>query len=233
MPPVSCNASHSFAQQSTEPENQTMDPQSPVATEVASNEHVEDICDHEDFSAQLKSDAPTQPRVNLPSQENYDTTTVKNTREEDLEDGEIDDDINISRLDGTDMAEMDLDDLLELEDDEADEIDLYGQLESVLPKDFFQPSSDKIAEPGPRDAAAAGGLRPSPLFSQKTPNSPPGLSLPDPHVNRIDVWITGAEYLLYEHPKLKKWRVKRPSRLRTCWMLKAEENDGEDEKAVL
>ncbi|CZR54013.1 uncharacterized protein PAC_03896 [Phialocephala subalpina] len=232
MPPIDSNSSHSFAQQSTSPKSDIRVPQSQVKPEVAFTEHVEDVRNREDYSTQLESDAPTQPRVNLPSQDNYGTTTTEKNREDYLEDGEIDD-VNINRLDGTDMGEMDLDDLLELEEDEADDIDVYGQLDSVLPKDLVYQSCDKIRESGPQRAAEAGGLRTSPLFSQATPTYPPGLSPPDPWVERLDVWLTGPEYLLYEHPQLKKWRVKRPSRLRTCWMLKVEESNGEDERAVL
>ncbi|KAE8446387.1 hypothetical protein EG329_011992 [Mollisiaceae sp. DMI_Dod_QoI] len=202
--------------------------ESQVAMKISSG--VGDIRDHEDFSAQIESDVPPRPRVKLPDLGNYvaPATTDIHGKEE-LEEGEIDE---VDQLDGADIGDMDLDNLLQFEEDEADDYDLYDQLQAALPRDLAEEPVSKVLQPVPQ-RPNTGGLRPSPLFAQGSPSAPPAFAPPEPAVERFDVWVTNAEYALYQHPQLRRWRVKRPSRLRTCWIPVEEDSESEDDSTVL
>lgn len=218
MPPTPLNSPTSpkeplpFTDYSATPEDSS-------APEVPTIQHFEDVRHHQDFSEHIENDARLQPRVRLPGQENY-FATVPNSQEGYYEEGEIDE---VGGLDGADLGDVDLDELLELEEDGAD-TDLYRQLEDAVPSSFTAypeqslPAFENFMTDGSRSS----------MFSLWNPPLPPiqpspGINFLYPDLERTEAWITSAEYLLSQDPRYSPYRVKKPSGLRTCWVPKVTE----------
>lgn len=183
-------------------------------------QYIEDSRDHEDFYKEMENDAHSQVRIRLPSQDNYmqvvtevqDITGVRRFTEG-LEDRETED---IGGLDGSDLSDIDLDDILALE--EEGDADIYRQLDEAIPSTFS-------------------GSRPSSMFSLLAPpppptNPPPSLYM-HPHLKRSHAWVTPAESDLARDPRYRPYRAKRPSCLRTCWMPKVLDGDRSDDGSVI
>lgn len=205
-----------------------------VSTAVGVFEHIEDVRHHQDFSEQIEIDRPRSPRVKLPDKKNYGTATAQVQGDEDnmvddgeLEEGEIDE---VDQLDGADLGDVELEDLLELEQDGAE--NLYNE---TYPTRFDGSSFGEYLTQNPPPTPA---LRKSLM---KAPSIPPGLPPPgitppneyEKYLDRIDAWITKGEYALTFHPVLRRYRVKTPSILRTCWVPKGMDGDDEDGSIIL
>jgi hypothetical protein len=237
-PPTSPTSPHSpkesnfFTAQSTYPDP---DPESLLAPEAPTVEHIEDVRYHQDYSEQSPNGALRQPRVNLPSQQNYYGNVLNSY---DREDEEIDD---IGGLDGSDIdvEDVELDELLELEADGID-ADLYRQLHEAIPSDFIARSAARSEPSLPLNhttsgssGQTAGSPRTSSMFSLLSPTGsqlPPLPPLPgslDSNLVRSEVWMTIGEYVLSRDRRYSPYRVKKPSGLRTCWKPKV---SGEDDQ---
>lgn len=208
---------------------------------MLATDNTEDDQGHESFRQEMERDA--RPLVRLPSPRNYfprrdasgneviaGARPVRETREDStLEDGEI---TEIDGLDGCDLSDVELDELLALEDPQDEE--LYKQLDEAVPRDFDElyRQLDHLESGAPRNftdymppmyrLAPPGHLPPHP---------PPGLD-PYPLLQVNHVWLTDAEIALAEDPYHLPYRARQPSRLRTCSTLKdISESRSSDESA--
>ncbi|KUJ08405.1 uncharacterized protein LY89DRAFT_676825 [Mollisia scopiformis] len=182
--------------------SQTIDADAEKTT--TTNDPAEEVRNREDFPEEIEHPTPTRPQVKLPGYwESIDVTTIEGRGEGGLEDGEIDD---AAQLDGTDLGDVELEDLLELEEDGADVEDLYEGLDQAIPESFASSSSNETAEPPPKRPSLNRAFHLN-STAYPVPAFPPGLPLSDPYVKRVDTWITAGECALYQHPLLHKYRA--------------------------
>ncbi|KUJ12219.1 uncharacterized protein LY89DRAFT_673995 [Mollisia scopiformis] len=81
------------------------------------NNPVEEVRNREDFAGPIEHPTSARPQVKLPGHwESTDATTVEGGGGGGLKDGEIDDAV---QLDGTDLGDVELEDLLELEEEDG------------------------------------------------------------------------------------------------------------------
>lgn len=228
-----------------------------AASEGNTYEPIGDIRYHQDLFTQNHDDDMMHPRVKFPDYDRpywnirNDYSNVRNDGQgyREREEGEIDE---FGGDSGNDMADIELDDLLDLEhdgiEDDLEDLDdnedaAYNVLRSLLPNSFVENSTtsqQSLTTTNQSATSISGGTAGSSrsfIYSPRSSSGPklpslppiPGVFAParptsplfSTYLDRVETWITPAEYSLAQDRRYSPYRVKKSSGLRVCWKPKS------------